>query len=358
MDEREREPLLSDGTKAHYYFEANGKHKIIDFDPNGDPENPMDWPARFRWTVVFLLAFMAMTVTFTCIGIVPMAREIVLELEGHHDKSASVLFVTIWELGEAAGPLVIAPLSEVFGRYPVYNACNVLFVAGVAITALSQDAHLLIFSRFLTGCAVASNVLNPAIIGDIFPTQSRGKGMSAIFLAPLVGGAIGPSVSGALGKAIGWRGVTWLACALAATTELVYLVLLRETYKVPILQRRAARIRKETGDETFKSKFDLAESSYSMKTLLRSMFRPFEVFFGSVVLQLLSLWGAMVFSFFYIMSTTLPDMLEDVYGFDASLKGVSFLAFSKLRVVMACDEITDWCRCWIYDGSRHLQRPC
>lgn len=323
----EREPLLSDGTRVHYYFEDNGKNKIIDFDPNGDPENPMDWPARFRWTVVFLLAFMAMTVTFTCIGVVPLARDIVMELEGARNRSASVLFVTIWELGEAAGPLLIAPLSEVFGRYPVYNACNILFAAGVAMTALSQDVHVLIFARFLTGCAVASNVLNPAIIGDIFPRQTRGSGMSAIFLAPLVGGAIGPSVSGALGQAIGWRGVMWLAFGLAATTELTYLVLLRETYKVPILQRRAARIRKETGDDSYKSKFDL-DVSYSLRSILRSMFRPVEVFFSSLVLQLLSLWGALVFSFFYVMSTTLPDMLEDIYGFDASLKGVSFLSFS------------------------------
>ena len=335
----ERQPLLGDGTKAYFYFDADGKHKIIDFDPNGDPENPLDWPARFRWMVVFLLAFMAFTVTFTCISIVPMAREIVFELEGHRDKSASVLFVTIWELGEAAGPLVIAPLSEVFGRYPVYNCCNIMFVVGIVITALSQDVHVLIFSRFFTGCAVASGVLSPAIIGDIFPRESRGSGMSAVFLAPLLGGAIGPSVSGALGKVIGWRGVMWLAFGLATAAEVAYLILLRETYKVPILQRRAARIRTETVDETFKSKFDL-DDLYSIRSVLRSMFRPFEVYSSSIVLQLFTLWGAMVFSFFYIMSTTLPDMLEDIYGFDASLKGVSFLSFSSY-ILISSQDVTD-----------------
>lgn len=323
----ERQPLLPPEAPTHYYQEGDDKSKIVEFDPNGDSDNPLDWPAKFRWSIVLLMAFMAFTVTFTCIGIVPMARQIVVELEGEQDRSASVLFVTIWELGEAAGPLFIAPLSEVFGRYPVYNVCNVMFIGGILITALSQDVHLLIFSRFLTGCAVASNVLNPAIVGDIFPSSSRGAGMSVLMLAPLVGGAVGPSVSGVLGEQIGWRGVMWLALGLATATELIYLTLLRETYKVTILRRRAARCRKKTGDVNFKSKYDV-DSSRSLRSILRSMVRPFEVIVGSVVLQLLSLWGALVFSFFYIMSTTLPDMLEDIYGFDASMKGVAFLSFS------------------------------
>jgi hypothetical protein len=58
----ERQPLLSDGTPAHYHFEINGKHKIVEFDPNGDPDNPMDWPKRYRWSIVLLLAFMAFVV--------------------------------------------------------------------------------------------------------------------------------------------------------------------------------------------------------------------------------------------------------------------------------------------------------
>jgi MFS family permease len=324
----ERQPLLSNGEAVYYEFDDTGKHKIVDFHPKGDAENPLDWPKRYRWFVVLLLAFMAFTVTFTCIGIVPVASEVVIDLEGHKDRSASVLFVTIWELGEAAGPLFIAPLSEVFGRYPVYNACNILFIAAVLMTALSQDVGLIIFARFLNGCAVAANVLNPAIVGDIFPSQSRGAAMSAVMLAPLVGGAIGPTVAGALAEATGWREIMWLALGLAVTAELIFLTLFRETYKVTILQRLAARLRKETGDDSFRSKFDHAEA-YSIRSVVISMFRPFWVFSGSLVLQVLSLWGSLVFSFFYILATTLPDMLEDVYGFDSALKGVSFLSFSQ-----------------------------
>jgi hypothetical protein len=35
---------------------------LVDFDPNGDPENPLEWPKAYKTGVVSLLAFMAFTV--------------------------------------------------------------------------------------------------------------------------------------------------------------------------------------------------------------------------------------------------------------------------------------------------------
>lgn len=253
-----------------------------------------------------------------------------MDLEGHKDKSAAVIFVTIWELGEAAGPLFIAPLSELFGRWPLYNACNLLLIVGIVMTALSQDIGMLIFSRFLTGSAVASNVLNPAVVGDIWPSKSRGSAMSAVMLAPLLGGAIGPAVAGALAKETGWRAIMWLACGLAGLCEVIYLTLFRETYKVVILQRRAARLRNETGNQSLRTEYD-EEGKSKARMVLSSMIRPFVVMSGSFVLQIFSVWGALIFSFFYIMSTTLPDFLADVYGYDEAQRGVAFLSFSKSR---------------------------
>jgi len=35
---------------------------IVQFDPNGDPENPREWHPSYKRFIVFLLAFMAFTV--------------------------------------------------------------------------------------------------------------------------------------------------------------------------------------------------------------------------------------------------------------------------------------------------------
>ncbi|KAF2480130.1 putative major facilitator superfamily transporter [Neohortaea acidophila] len=340
----ERQPLLDPPHERHGRDHSNGKDHFVDFDPEGDQDNPLEWSKRYRWFIVLLLAFMAMTVTFTCIGIVPVAGAVVKDLEGHRDKSASVLLVTIWELGEAAGPLFIAPLSEIFGRWPTYNAANALFVVGILISVFSQSIDLLIFSRFLTGCAVATNVLNPAIVGDMFPSENRGSAMAAMMLAPLIGGAMGPTVAGGLAQATGWREVLWLAIGLAGVCELAFILFFRETYKPTILRRRAARLRRETGDDGYKTAFDREGTDSSTMTVLKAMARPAKVIYSSSLLQILSIWGALVFAMFYVFSTSLPDMLQDLYDFSPALTGVSFLTFSAGSIcgIAICNFVSDW----------------
>lgn len=263
---------------------------------------------------------------------VPVANRIVDDLsDGHPSKSSSVLLVTIWELGEAGGPFLIAPLSELFGRYPVINAANILFISATAMAALCQSTPLFIAARCLTGVAVASNVLNPAIVGDIFVSDQRGSAMSSIMLAPLIGGAIGPAIAGAIAQSLGWRQVLWMSVVLASVAEVLFLTCFRETYKVPILRRKAARLRHETGNLNLRTAFDIGENKNhsTSRKFWESILRPLVVFADSTVLQLLSVYGSLTFSYFYIMSTTLPDILQDIYHLSPALTGSSFVCFSK-----------------------------
>ncbi|KAH0842118.1 hypothetical protein AYO21_00249 [Fonsecaea monophora] len=333
---------------------------IIDFDPNGDPENPRDWPNHYKWGIVALLAFMAFTVTFTCISVVPVANRIVHDLNGTSSKSASVLLVTIWELGEAFGPLVLAPLSESFGRYPVFNVANVLFISATVLAALCQSTPLFIAARALTGVAVASNVLNPAIVGDMFVSEQRGSAMSLVMMAPLLGGAIGPAIAGAIAETLGWRQVLWVGVILATACEVTFLTCFRETYKVAILNRRVARLRKETGNLALRTAVDVDDAEANVKgstKLWDSILRPFVVFFDSGVLQAMSVFGSMVYTYFYVMSTTLPDILEGIYGLSPALTGSTFISFSvgSLVSVVICNLFLD--RIYIRLRDTHKGSP-
>lgn len=287
---------------------------------------------------------------------VPVANRIVADLDGGQGrKSASVLLVTIWELGEAAGPLLIAPLSELYGRWPVMNGANVLFLGATLLAASSGSTRLFIAARALTGLAVTSNVLNPAIVGDMFVSHERGAAMSLIMLAPMIGGAVGPAISGAIAQSLGWRRVVWMSAVLAAIAEALFLTLFRETYKVAILRRKAARLREQTGNRALRTVFDEDDDddddvdpsndgttkswrrtwrwkSSRWSRFGKSILRPGLVFAGSGVLQALSLYGSLLFSYFYVMSTSLPDILEGIYGLSPALTGSSFICFSEYSV--------------------------
>lgn len=49
-------PIVEDAEADTKYNEV-----ILDFEA-GDPENPREWDSKFKWLIVFLLAFMAFTV--------------------------------------------------------------------------------------------------------------------------------------------------------------------------------------------------------------------------------------------------------------------------------------------------------
>jgi MFS family permease len=253
--------------------------------------------------------------------------------------------VTVWELGEAAGPLLIAPLSEIYGRYIVFNVANFVFIFATILSAVSQTSNMFIFARFLNGFAVASNVLNPAIVGDIFRSEERASGMSLIMLAPLLGGAIGPAISGAIAETLGWRNILYMAAIVAIICEIAFFTLLRETYKVPILQQRAARLRIETKNESLRCAYEPDGKSKvtGWAALRTAITRPVIILVDSLVLQIISIYGGVVFTLYYIMATTFPTYLREVYGFSPAKIGSSFLMFSigATGGIIICNLLVD-----------------
>lgn len=221
------------------------------------------------------------------------------------------------------------------------NGANVLFIGATVLAALSPTSSILILARFLTGLAVASNVLNPAIVGDMFISEQRGSAMSIIMVAPLLGGAIGPALAGVIAENLGWQAVLWISASIAGFCEIVFLTCFRETFKVPILERRAAKLRKETGNESFKTIFEL--NSEKKTSMWEAIMRPAVVLFGSGVLQGISVFGSVTFTYFYIMSTTFPDILEGIYHLSPSKSGASFVAFSVGSVISVtlCNQLLD-----------------
>lgn len=184
-------------------------------------------------------------------------------------------------------------------------------------------------------------MLNPAIVGDMFPSDQRGSAMSMIFMAPLIGGAAGPAIASAVAESVGWRNVVWGAAALSTACEVLFLCLFKETYKVVIIKRRLKEKSRladqanallgrggQRGHKRTYSEMSIGSKREAWKKLRDSVLRPFLVVFGSGLLMALSLLGSVTFSFFYVISVTLPEILDDNYGLSGAIKGLCFMGFS------------------------------
>lgn len=103
-------------------------------------------------------------------------------------QTVSTLAITLYVLGLAIGPMFTSPLSEVYGRLPVYHTANVVFVAFNIGTGLSHTTAQFIVFRFLSGCAAGTPMsLGGGTIADLATPAKRGLAMSLFSLGPLTG---------------------------------------------------------------------------------------------------------------------------------------------------------------------------
>ena len=66
----------------------------------------------------------------------------------------SILTTHSYLLGFAFGPILIAPLSELYGRLYIYHACNLGYLVFTIACALATNMEMLIVFRFFAGCWV------------------------------------------------------------------------------------------------------------------------------------------------------------------------------------------------------------
>ena len=95
--------------------------------------------------------------------------------------------------GYVCGPLVIAPLSELYGRNIMYNVCNFIFLIFTIACALANNLAALIIFRLLAGTAASCALtVGAGTIADVVSAEKRGLAMVGWIMGPLVGPTTGP----------------------------------------------------------------------------------------------------------------------------------------------------------------------
>lgn len=234
----------------------------------------------------------------------------------------ATILVSIWELGEGFGPFFIAPLSEIYGRMPLYHIGNILFILCLIASALSTNMAMLVVFRFLNGVVATSLTLGPSIIGDLFKKEVRGTAMSLALCMPLIGPFAAPIVGGFVAQAKGWRWTIWVVAIAVGAITIIALAVFKETYPVVILKRKCERQQKLTGNNSLRSKYQDATDKV---TFTMSVTRPLQMLFFSPVVFLASFYTALTYDLSYLILTTLTEVMQSTYGFSQGLVGLTFL---------------------------------
>ena len=117
----------------------------------------------------------------------PGVPELMMEFDSKNVVLASFV-VSVYVLGFAVGPLFFAPLSEVYGRLPIYHACNLLFLVFNIACAVATSLPMLIGFRFMAGVFGSAPLTNGGgTIADLVTAEKRGRAMSGFVMGPIIG---------------------------------------------------------------------------------------------------------------------------------------------------------------------------
>ncbi len=240
------------------------------------------------------------------------------------NPNLATFVVSIFVLGFAVGPLVVAPLSETYGRQPVYIISMFFFVICQLACALSTNLGMLLAFRFLAGCAGSTPVtIGGATIGDMFPKENRGGAMALWGMGAQLGPILGPVIGGFLSQAKGWRWVFWLLTIVSGAALLLGVIFLRETYSVVILERKTQRMIRETGNQNLVSA--LHDPTPPREVFKRTIVRPVKMLIFSPIVLLLSIYISVLFGYLYLFLTTFTRVFQEQYGFSIGVAGLTYL---------------------------------
>ncbi|KAH7039896.1 major facilitator superfamily domain-containing protein [Microdochium trichocladiopsis] len=297
---------------------------LVTWDGPDDPENPLNWSSSKRWTTVAVVSYLTFLAPLSSTVPAPTVPYIIKDFAVADPKTEGTLVTTIYILAYVFGPLLIAPLSELYGRLPLYHACNTLYLVFSIACAVAGNMSSLIAFRFLAGLASSCPLtIGAGSIADIVPLRRRGLAMTFWVMGPLVGPTIGPLAGGYLAESRGWRWVFWLISILAALGWILGFIFLRESYATVILKRKAARLRKETGNMDLVSALDTGRSPRQLFAF--SIVRPLKMLLFQPIVLMTSANMAMIYGYLYLLFTTFPRVFGGQYGFSTGSVGLAYL---------------------------------
>ncbi|KAK8207874.1 hypothetical protein M8818_004127 [Zalaria obscura] len=175
----------------------------IDFEED-DKKNPQAWPLWFKGCIIATMSYGTTTVVMYSTSYTAAIPG--LQKSFGISDSVGILGVTTYLMGMAVGSVILAPLSEMYGRRPIYIIALGIFVLLLLPCALAPNIEAILVTRFFGAFAASAMISNaPGTVNDIVDETHRALAFSIWSIGPMNGPVIGPVVGGFVFQYLGWR---------------------------------------------------------------------------------------------------------------------------------------------------------
>ena len=301
-----------------------GPDVIVDFDGPDDPYHPLNWPAKKKVVTTVLYGLTTMGATWASSVYSPAVTQIAQKFDV--GTEVSLLGLTLLLFGFGVGPLVWAPLSEVYGRKAA--VLTPYFIAAVFSfgTATAKDIQTVLITRFFAGVFGSAPITNTGgVLADIWAPEQRGAAIVGYAMAVVGGPVLGPIVGGAVVQSsLGWRWTQYLTGILMMLILTLDVILLDESYPPVLLVAKARRLRHESGNWALHAPHE--EWDVTFKDLAhRYLVRPFQML-ATPICFLVAVYASFVYGILYANLAAFPIAFEEERGWNLVVGALPFLA--------------------------------
>ncbi|KAH7410611.1 major facilitator superfamily domain-containing protein [Cadophora sp. MPI-SDFR-AT-0126] len=328
LNELEMAPIPHTATTPTIPATKHNDPYLVAFTDPYDPDNPLDWSTGRKWAVTDVLSATSFNRIMVSTIMAPALSTIAKDLDMTPAESAMAL--SIYLLATAFGPLLIGPMSEVYGREIVLHASSLWFLIWNIACGFANSKELLIGARFLAGFGASSiYALAGGVLSDVWRPEQRGRSLSIYLLIPLLGACVGPIIGGFMAERTTWRWMFWATSIFQAVMMIATVTTFKETYGPLILHRRAEKLRRETGHQRYHTEHeDLERDKTLLSTLGRAFSRPLRLLAFHPVIQITAVLEGFNYGLLYIVLSTFSTLWISHYGQSVEISGLHYIAIS------------------------------
>ncbi|KAJ5519534.1 hypothetical protein N7453_001956 [Penicillium expansum] len=296
---------------------------VVDFDGPDDPYRPINWSFRKKALTTILYGMTTMGATWASSIYSPAIPGIAKEF--HIGEITATLGTSMLLFGFGLGPILWAPLSELYGRKKVVLVPYFISIMFSFATAVSKDVQSVMITRFFAGFFGGAPITNTGgVLADIWSPQQRGAAIVAYAMALVGGPVLGPIVGGAIVDSyLGWRWTEYITGILQLLMLTLGVIFLDETYPPALLVYKARRLRISTGNWALHARHE--EIDYSLKDMAdKYLFRPFRLLVTPICF-FVALYASFVYGILYLSLASFPVEFQETRGWNPLVGNLPFL---------------------------------
>lgn len=207
--------------------------------------SPLTWPAARKNLLVALSCSATFLTAYSAGTYSPPSAAMAKDL--HTGHLPVLVGITTFCLGFAIAPMALAPLSEIWGRYPVFVFAGFVYLVFQAVCSVMTNLAGMLVARFLVGVggSVFSSVVG-GVLADLYTNEERNTSMAIFSGCVMFGTGAGPLVAAAFVAGLdgtqAWKWSFWHQVILDGILLIAIVVLFRESRGSVLLTRKAKKL--------------------------------------------------------------------------------------------------------------------